>query len=166
MSGTQEKQYPHENKDLRAFREWIEQHRIPVESAHLALMGLTVEPTMRFAQEIMKGLPYSSLEHLQRNTGLPRQEMARLVHVKLRTLDRRRQEGRLEPDESDRAARLSRIFASALELFEYDVEATREWMSKERHALGGVTPWQMAETEPGAREVEALIGRLEHGVFS
>jgi uncharacterized protein (DUF2384 family) len=32
--------------------------------------------------------------------------------------------------------------------------------------LGDVAPLEMAATETGAREVENLIGRLEHGVFS
>jgi uncharacterized protein (DUF2384 family) len=33
-------------------------------------------------------------------------------------------------------------------------------------ALGGRSPLDFAQTEPGAREVENVIGRLEHGVFS
>jgi uncharacterized protein (DUF2384 family) len=33
-------------------------------------------------------------------------------------------------------------------------------------ALGWRTPIDFAQTEPGAREVENLIGRIEHGVFS
>jgi len=33
-------------------------------------------------------------------------------------------------------------------------------------ALGNLSPLEMAATETGAREVENLMGRLEHGVFS
>ncbi|HEX9285718.1 MAG TPA: antitoxin Xre/MbcA/ParS toxin-binding domain-containing protein, partial [Thermoanaerobaculia bacterium] len=33
-------------------------------------------------------------------------------------------------------------------------------------ALGLVSPLAMTKTEPGAIEVERLIGRTEHGVFS
>jgi len=33
-------------------------------------------------------------------------------------------------------------------------------------ALGGVIPFELARTEVGAREVEMLIGRIEHGVIS
>jgi putative toxin-antitoxin system antitoxin component (TIGR02293 family) len=40
------------------------------------------------------------------------------------------------------------------------------WLNSPNHGLGGRTPLQMAQTEAGSREVENLIGRLEHGVFS
>ena len=39
-------------------------------------------------------------------------------------------------------------------------------LSKPVKALGMKTPLQYAATESGAREVENLLGRLEHGVFS
>jgi uncharacterized protein (DUF2384 family) len=28
-----------------------------------------------------------------------------------------------------------------------------------------ITPLQMTATEPGAREVERVLGRIEHGIF-
>ena len=59
-----------------------------------------------------------------------------------------------------------RVFGKAQKLFEGDAWATERWLSSPRRALGGATPLERARTEDGAREVEALIGRLEHGVFS
>jgi len=44
--------------------------------------------------------------------------------------------------------------------------AARQWMRSSQQSFDGATPWDMARTEVGAREVESLIGRLEHGVFS
>ena len=70
-----------------------------------------------------------------------------------------------EPDESDRLLRASRVFGRALELFEGDPEAARRWLGLPQPALGGATPLAFARTEAGAREVEDLVGRLEHGVF-
>ena len=32
--------------------------------------------------------------------------------------------------------------------------------------MSGAVPLEYAETEVGAREVEHLLGRIEHGVFS
>jgi uncharacterized protein (DUF2384 family) len=37
---------------------------------------------------------------------------------------------------------------------------------RSNRALGGVSPFEMAKTEVGALEVENLITRIEHGVFS
>jgi uncharacterized protein (DUF2384 family) len=33
-------------------------------------------------------------------------------------------------------------------------------------ALGGATPIEVAQTELGSREIENLVGRIEHGVYS
>lgn len=72
---------------------------------------------------------------------------------------------RLSTAESDRLVRLARLFAAAEALHEGNTDAARRWMESPKTALGGVTPLAYARTEVGAREVENLIGRLEHGVF-
>ena len=81
-------------------------------------------------------------------------------------LTRRKQEGRFLPDESDRLLRATRIYAKSLDLFEGDRNAAIEWLTNLQPALGGAIPFDIARTEIGAREVEALIDRLEHGAFS
>jgi putative toxin-antitoxin system antitoxin component (TIGR02293 family) len=68
--------------------------------------------------------------------------------------------------ESDRLVRASRIFGRALSLFEGDRDAATHWLSEPQKALGGEVPLSVARTELGALEVERLIARLEHGVFS
>lgn len=87
--------------------------------------------------------------------------LAELAQIPPRTLARRKEEGRLDPDESDRLLRASRVFGRALALFEGDVDAARTWLSAEQPALGGMAPLELATTDVGAREVENLIGRLE-----
>ncbi len=79
---------------------------------------------------------------------------------------RRRDKGRLKPAESERLLRLSFLFEQAVDLFEEDVDAARNWLETPNVGLGGETPLRLAETELGAREVENLMGRLDHGVFS
>ncbi len=81
-------------------------------------------------------------------------------------MGRRRERGRLEPAESNRILRVSPLFPEAIKLFEGDGVAARRWMLQKQKALGEKTPLELLATELGAREVEALIGRLEHGVFS
>ena len=67
-------------------------------------------------------------------------------------------------EESDRLVRASRVFGRALELFEGDDEQTRRWLTTPATALGGRTPFDLARSEVGGKEVETLIGRLEHGI--
>ena len=98
--------------------------------------------------------------------ALPIGEVAALIQIPPRTLTRRRSGGRLQPDESDRLLRAARLFQLTVELFESNIDAARAWFSSPKKALGGKTPLEFARTEVGAREVENLIGRLEHGVYS
>jgi putative toxin-antitoxin system antitoxin component (TIGR02293 family) len=58
-----------------------------------------------------------------------------------------------------------RLFDRAREIFGND-ENTRGWFNAKLLALGGKTPLDYAQTEPGAREVENILGRIEHGVVS
>lgn len=122
--------------------------------------------TKSLLAKVEAGLPYRAVEHLQRNLNLSIARLAEIVDIRPRTLTRRKEGGRLEPDESDRLLRASRVFGKALELFEADTEAARRWLAKPQRALGGAVPLDLLRTELGAREVEDLIGRLEQGVFS
>jgi uncharacterized protein (DUF2384 family) len=38
------------------------------------------------------------------------------------------------------------------------------WLARENRALGGQTPLSLADTDLGARSVEALLGRIGHGL--
>jgi hypothetical protein len=67
---------------------------------------------------------------------------------------------------SDEATRSSRLFALALGLFGGHEEGARNWLGSPVKALGDRTPLEVAGTEGGAKEVEALIRRLERGIPS
>jgi putative toxin-antitoxin system antitoxin component (TIGR02293 family) len=81
------------------------------------------------------------------------------------TLHRRKKTGQLDASESERLIRLARLMARATEVFESE-ESARSWLKRPALALAGESPLGFADTEVGAREVEFLLGRLEHGVLS
>ena len=83
-----------------------------------------------------------------------------------RTLARRRIAGRLAPDESERLLRIGSIFERAVCLFLGDVPAALQWLTSPKKAIAGEIPMKYSRTEPGAREVENLLGRIEYGIFS
>jgi putative toxin-antitoxin system antitoxin component (TIGR02293 family) len=131
-----------------------------------SLIGLKVAGTFELIASIKRGLEYASMEHFIRKANLQRDEAIDLVGISARTLVRRKEQGRLSPDESDRLVRAARIVSRARQLFEGDGAAANRWLKTSQPALGGATPMEYAGTEAGAREVEALIHRLEYGVFS
>lgn len=134
--------------------------------AYVAFLGLTTCDTTALHHRVKQGLSFGAFERLTRLMELPTKTAAELLGIPPRTLQRRKAEGRLQPDESDRLVRLSRIYGRAIELFEGDNDAALEWLESPVKALGGATPLEMSQTEPGILEVDRLIGRLEHGVFS
>lgn len=133
---------------------------------YASLLGLKDYDTASLHQKVKVGLSYAALDRFSRTLDLTAAELAPVLHITQRTFQRRKVARRLLPDESDRLLRLSKLIGKALELFEGDVQATKTWLDSPIAALGGARPIELAQTEPGAAEVETLIGRLEHGVFA
>jgi putative toxin-antitoxin system antitoxin component (TIGR02293 family) len=129
-------------------------------------LGLTARDAVGLDEQVRAGFPYRTLERFRKATGFSAGRIAEVVRIPPRTLARRRAGGRLRPEESERLLRIACVFEQAVELFEGDADAARGWLMRTRKALGGQTPLGLAQTEIGARAVEDLIGRLEHGVFT
>ncbi len=135
-------------------------------NAYVALLGLREFDTPTLHKRVERGLAFGTVLRILRLMALPMQALAELLSIPPRTLQRRKVGGRLEPNESDRLLRLSRIYGKAIELFEGDNRAALQWLQSPLTALGGASPLALSKTEPGAQEVERLISRLEYGVFS
>ena len=129
-------------------------------------LGLRATTTPQLIEQLEVGLSFEALQALESNSGLNVLALATLIGIPERTLARRRSAGRLAPEESERLLRISNIFEKAVELFEGDADAAVLWLTTPKKALNGQQPLQYSRTEPGAREVENLIGRVEHGVFT
>ena len=151
--------------DLERFREYLRSGK-PGPHAYVALMGLRRFDLPALLRDVERGLPYRTLERFWQNIALPPEYVTAFISIPRRTLTRRKQSGRLQPDESDRLLRAVRLFGKALELFDGSRDAAVEWLIGPQTALGGATPVDLARTELGAREVERILDRLEHGVFS
>ncbi len=130
------------------------------------LLGIKTTDNLNLAKKVEAGFSFEALERLGKTTGLPLERLRMAVRIAPRTLTRRKKEKKLSPEESDRLVSVSRLLAQTFELFEGNTEAGMRWFQNPNRALGGQSPLQVAATETGAREVENLIGRLEHGVFT
>jgi len=115
---------------------------------------------------VRAGLPYAVVEELVASLGVPQKELARVLNIPVTTLSRRKKTGKLLADESDRVIRLARIGAQAEAMMAGDAPTARQWLTTPLEIFGAESPLQHCSTEVGAREVEQLIGRLRHGVFS
>lgn len=129
-------------------------------------IGLPAGRTADLIRRIEQGLEFQSLRQFERSSGLPLAAIVEVIGIPERTLARRRASGRLSPEESERLWRLATVFEKATALFEGDNAAAARWMASPRKQFAGQTALAFSRTEIGAREVENLIGQLEHGVFA
>ena len=120
--------------------------------------------TAKAISQIKSGVPVKVFFALKGQLNISAEQLGHIVGIAPRTLLRRKQEGRLKKEESERVVRLQRLFEKALDVFE-DRTAAQSWFNSPQLALGGKTPLDYADTELGAREVENLLSRIEHGVF-
>jgi putative toxin-antitoxin system antitoxin component (TIGR02293 family) len=125
-----------------------------------------LDDDLAMARMVSVGLPVMAIRKLGAALGVRPVKVGSLVNINEKTLERRLQSGaRLRPAESERVARLMRIMALATGALESEHRA-REWLRSPLKVLAGKSPLDLISTEPGAREVEHVLGRLEHGVFS
>ena len=135
------------------------------EVSYGASAGFSFEDTGDLIRELKHGFPMSAFESLRSEMDVSAKILASVANIASRTLSRRKKEGRLQTDESERLFRIAALYDRAVEVLG-NRERARAWFKGPKKALGGKTPLQYADTEPGAREVENLLGRLEYGVFS
>lgn len=129
------------------------------------VLGRKIHSSYDLDEAIKGGLPFAAFERVCAKIALSGAEAIELIASSSRTMARRKsRRQRLSATESDRLARLARIYARALEVFEDEVKA-RRWLHKPNRSLGGRVPLKSVDTDIGALEVERVLGRLEHGIF-
>lgn len=146
-------------------------HTLPVDASSVLgwSLGLRARSPADVIDRVESGFSTAALARIRRHVGLDEREAAVIMGTSVRTLARRRKAGRLGTEESDRLYRIARIFERAVEVFGGDTEAAEEarlWLRVPQWGLGDETPLAYARTEAGAREVEALLNRIDYGVLS
>lgn len=115
-------------------------------------------------ESIRIGVPAGTIRDLIGAGRLRRSDVTMVIPR--RTFERRLSEGQaLKIDEADAIARLLRVRDHARAAFGDD-DLAEEWLTLPNPELGGEIPIEMARTDVGAREVEAVLGRIEHGVYA
>ncbi len=116
-------------------------------------------------QRVATGLPFREIEALRAEIDEPLESLGRHLSISRSTLQRRRADRRLTPQESDRVLRFCRLLRHAVSVFG-DLDRARQWLKFPQRGLGGAVPLDYASSEVGAREVENLLGRIDYGVYS
>jgi putative toxin-antitoxin system antitoxin component (TIGR02293 family) len=113
---------------------------------------------------ILEGLPFSAFEAVQKEIGLPQNQLSEIIGVPTRTIARRKENQHLTSVESDRLYRVARIFAFTAEVLG-DAEKARTWLKSPNRGLSGEIPLTLLDTEIGTQQVEDVLQRLKYGIY-
>ena len=130
-----------------------------------SLLCLPSGTTHELREAVRRGLPFSAMLELIRQLQLTPQQVASVVGISPRTLARRKQAGHLNSQESDRLYRVAHVASEAAETLS-SLEKARVWLKSPNRALASDMPLDLLDTEIGARQVEDVLLRLNHGLFS
>jgi putative toxin-antitoxin system antitoxin component (TIGR02293 family) len=127
-----------------------------------------LEPSPAFAlswRDIEHGVPLRALEDFSIYSGLPLKDLLEVVSP-ARTLKHRRQRNEpLNLDESDRLARVARLYELAVKVFG-DRDKARRWLSKPKQRFQENSPVARMRTELGGRSVEEMLIQIDEGMFA
>lgn len=147
-----------------------DQHPVTATTLAAALGGQRtlrreVSSDFDLAAAALAGIPAAAAGRVIESGLLDPDELYELV-IPRRTLDRRHDSGEpLTVSESDRLLRVVGVIVRATEALG-DSEKGRQWLRTSNRALRGETPLSLLRTDIGARLVERVLGRIEHGVYS
>jgi putative toxin-antitoxin system antitoxin component (TIGR02293 family) len=105
---------------------------------------------------------YAAIENLSEFLGESTPKLMQVIQVNERTAQRRREQGVLSPEESDRIARIARVTQRAVDAFG-DENQAREWLKRPNRVLQDVPPLELLGTDGGAVLVADELGRIESG---
>ena len=117
--------------------------------------GRTIRDGMEaiIAERVAKELLQVPLQTLLAGLGLPSSTILRKISRK----------ERLSGAESDRIARVLYVREQAADVFE-DEALAAEWMRRPNATLGGMTPLEVLDTQPGYDRVRDILSRIAFGV--
>jgi putative toxin-antitoxin system antitoxin component (TIGR02293 family) len=128
----------------------------------VAVLGKEVISGVAFARKIEQGLPRAAIVRLKRFTHLSDADLAEVIPR--RTLTSMRGVKKLSAEQSDRVARTAGIAALAQRVFG-DADLARDWLRTPNPALNHETPLRLLRTGSGAKVVENVLIRIDHGAY-
>lgn len=128
--------------------------------------GIRFLATLRISLESVEaGVPVETMTKFVSASGVELKDIYEIV-IPARTLKHRRsRKEALSRDESDKLARLVRVFDQAVSVFG-EVDQARRWLNKPKKRFDDRTPLHMLRTDFGGRMVEEMLGQIDEGMFA
>jgi putative toxin-antitoxin system antitoxin component (TIGR02293 family) len=128
------------------------------------LASLESENTQNLIALCKSGLSANIFDEVADCLQVPGIRLASIINIRKSTLMRRKREGRLNFEESQRLYRIVRLFNMAEKILG-STEHAREWLNTPSREFEGKSPLDYSDNEIGAREAEAVLDRIGDGVI-
>lgn len=112
-----------------------------------------------------KGVSKKALVNLVKQISLTIQEVAAIMHISERTLQRYTPATLIKTEHAEKAIELARLYQRGTEVFG-TLENFNDWMKTPNYTLNGEQPLNLLDTSIGFELVLQTLGRIEYGVFS
>lgn len=112
-----------------------------------------------------KGLPKRVLLSLAKKISLTIQELAHIMHISERTLQRYEDDAIIKTEYSEKAIELARLYSRGEEVFG-SMDKFKLWMKSPAYVFKGEAPVSLLDTAFGFDMIFKELGRIEHGIFA
>ena len=112
-----------------------------------------------------KGFSKSALLALGKKISLNLQELANILHISERTLQRYDDNDIIKLEYAEKAVELARLYTRGEEVFG-SIDKFKLWMKAPSLIFNGEAPVTILDTSAGFDMVFRELGRIEHGIFA
>ncbi len=136
-----------------------------IETTNLVNEAIAQYGTANKIIQIRRGMPAQSLYHFIKHTGLSKMELADILNVSVRTLQRYQLDTMLPSTLTEKLFAVHTLYEQATESLSTSPKETTAWLKSKVAALGNQTPLSYLDTYQGLQEVTNVLGRIAHGVY-
>ena len=129
------------------------------------VLGKRLQSRMDLVELGNRGLTKDAVSHLARHLSLSLKDMAALLPVTERSLQRYTSKHPLSPTVSEQVLQIAEAAARGTEVFG-GRDRFLAWANQPNTALSGKTPLELLNSRFGADLVLDELGRIEHGIVS
>ncbi len=134
-----------------------------------SLLGSSKQSRFVNDQDVLQitrdGLPKLTLLSLAQKISLTIQDLANIMHISERTLQRYDDNAIIKTEYSEKAIELARLYTRGEEVFG-SMDKFKVWMKTPSHIFNGDTPMSLLDTSFGFNMIFKELGRIEHGIFA
>jgi putative toxin-antitoxin system antitoxin component (TIGR02293 family) len=141
------------------------QYRTAAEARRVleAWMSPEVGHRLELVEEIRGGFGFAQVAALAKEAGVATDDLISFGIIPRRTFTHSKRNQRFTPAQSARLARFFRVQQKAKGTFG-TAEKAMQWLKRSTKPLQDNAPINLLDTEEGARLVEDLLTRIDHGI--